>query len=99
MKKLKNIEKEIFDVDNPTILYFTAPWCVPCKLLKPMLKDIKDCEIYEVNVEDNNKLANDYGVNGLPTLVFFKNGIVKYRLTGTVKQSAIEDRIKKLWKA
>jgi len=99
MKKLKNIEKEIFDAKEPAVLYFTAPWCVPCKLLKPILKDIKDCKIYEVNVEDNNKLANDYGINGLPTLVFFKDGKVRYRLTGSVKQSEIENRIEKLWKA
>jgi len=82
------------------ILDFYADWCGPCKMMDPMMKEVlrdhPDVELEKVNVDQNEKLTEEYGVKSIPTLVFFKNGKEVERLNGFASTSAIENVLKRI---
>jgi len=68
---------------------FFADWCGPCKLMGPILQDLRkqvgeDVSIIKVDVDKNPQVASAYQVSGIPTLIIFKNGIIKWRQSGVV---------------
>lgn len=69
-------QKEISE--GTAILYFTASWCGPCKMLKPVLEELsgeqKGLKIAKVDVDENQDLAGSFGIMSVPTLILFKNG-------------------------
>jgi len=75
------------------VLYFSAPWCNPCKTFGPALQDAatrKGFSIRKVNVETDMETTQQYGVLGLPTTVWFKDGIAKISKTGPLSDDAID---------
>ena len=84
MSELINLNKESFlkvtsNKDKTLIIDFWAPWCGPCKALTPVLEELAtemsdSVEVYKVNVDDNTELAQEHGVQSIPTLLVFKNG-------------------------
>ena len=63
----------------PTIVDFTAEWCGPCKQIGPILEEISEekkelINIVKINIDENPETPQKYGVRGIPTLIFFKNG-------------------------
>lgn len=79
------------------ILKFSAEWCAPCKMITPLLEEIKkdrpDIEIVNIDVEKQPLEASRYGVRALPTLITIKDGKEFTRLTGAVTKPQIEDII------
>ena len=82
MKPLKltyqNFNKEIAE-DNKTVLVdFYADWCGPCKMLSPVIEklaeDMPDIKVGKINVDEENELAEAFGVSNIPTVIVFKNG-------------------------
>ena len=72
------------------ILYFSAAWCGPCKMLGPIMESLADQINYEKIVVDNNQdLSIQYGVRNIPTLVLVENGEAIGRLTGLQQKDAI----------
>ena len=66
---------------------FWAPWCGPCKALTPILEEISSelgdqVGIYKVNVDENTELAQEHGVQSIPTMLIYKNGALSETLVG-----------------
>ncbi len=72
---------------------FYAEWCPPCKLLLPILEELKDIRIGKVNTEENYEVATKYKISSLPTLVFFKNGKEIDRMIGLNTIEVLEHKI------
>ncbi len=95
-----NFNDEVIGSSLPVVVDFWAEWCGPCKLLTPIIADIaKDYDgkvvIGKVNVDDNPQVAAKYGINSIPSLLFFKNGQVIEQHTGLLPKASLKSKIDK----
>ncbi|MEP5934638.1 MAG: thioredoxin, partial [Winogradskyella arenosi] len=82
---------ELINQDQPVLVDFFADWCGPCKMLAPILKDVKetmgeDVSIIKIDVDKNQALASKYQVRGVPTMLLFKNGKQVWRESGVLQK-------------
>jgi thioredoxin 1 len=94
-----NFDSEVIKSDKPVLVDFWAPWCGPCKMIAPIVEEISaeyagKLKVGKVNTDDNQKVASDYGVMSIPTLMIFKNGEVVERIIGAQPKAALTDKIK-----
>ncbi|RRQ50656.1 thioredoxin [Maribacter algicola] len=96
---MKSSFKNIVDSEIPVLVDFYADWCGPCKMLAPILKQVKDAmgdrlKIVKIDVDKNQKLAAKYNVRGVPTMMLFKNGKQVWRQSGVLQKNDILNVIK-----
>ncbi len=92
--------QEMINTDKPVLVDFFATWCGPCKMMAPILQDLKhrigeDAAIIKVDVDKNPQAAAAYHIQGVPTLVLFKQGKVLWRQSGVVPAGELERVIQK----
>ena len=89
----------LIDSDQLVLIDFSAEWCGPCKMLAPILKEVKDelgdsVKIVKIDVDKNQPLANTYQVRGVPTMLLFKKGKQLWRQSGVLQKSQIVQVVK-----
>lgn len=85
---------ELINQETPVLVDFFAEWCGPCKMLGPILKQVKDTlgervSIIKIDVDKNQELAAKYHVRGVPTMLLFKNGKQIWRQSGVLQKDEI----------
>lgn len=85
---------ELINQDKPVLVDFFAVWCGPCKMLGPILNQVKDnlgdrVSIIKIDVDKNKGLAEKYQVRGVPTMLLFKNGKQVWRQSGVLQKDEL----------
>jgi len=85
-----NSFREIIQSEKPVLVDFFATWCGPCKMMTPILHDVKTAlgdkvSIIKIDVDKNPEVSGQFQVQGVPTLIIFQKGEVKWRQSGVVQ--------------
>ncbi|GGD43293.1 thioredoxin [Muriicola marianensis] len=89
---MKSSFKNIISSEIPVLVDFYADWCGPCKVLAPILKQVKDqlgdsVKIIKIDVDRNASLAERYQVRGVPTMILFRDGKTLWRQSGVMQKN------------
>ncbi len=95
---MKSNFNDIIKSKTPVLIDFHADWCGPCKMLAPILKEVKadlgdGVKIVKIDVDKNQPLAAKYQVRGVPTMILFRNGEQLWRQSGVLSKEEIKNKI------
>lgn len=99
--KLEHLNEENFNQKTEkglVVIDFFATWCGPCQILGPIMEDIaeelKDVNVFKVDVDENEKVARDFGIMSIPTVVILKDGVEIDRHVGLMNRTTLIEWIK-----
>ena len=93
-----SFQEEVLGADRPVLVDFYADWCGPCKALAPVIEELSDelgdqLKIVKLDVDQNNELSLQYGVQSIPTMVIFKDGEEADRLVGFLPKGQLKEQL------
>lgn len=97
----KDFRTEVLESDIPVMVDFWAEWCFPCKTISPMVDELAKeysgkLKVVKIDVDSNNRIAADYMIMSIPSLLIFKNGKVVETIRGAVPKKKIQEHIDKV---
>jgi len=90
----QNFESEVLNASVPVLVDFWASWCVPCRMLAPVVETIAEqyngkVKVFKMNIDDNVMTPGKYSIRSIPTLLLFKNGDVQEQIVGNTSPVTI----------
>lgn len=89
---------DLTNSEKPVLVDFYADWCAPCRAMKPVLEDLKarlgeDISIFKIDVDQNQAIAERYGIRSIPTLILFKDGKPAWRKSGMASSVELQNAV------
>jgi thioredoxin 1 len=93
--------REVINGDQPVLVDFSAEWCGPCKMMPPILKELKDelkdsITILKLDIDRNPNVARDFQIQSVPTLLIFQKGVVKWRQSGVIPAKQLKQIVQQV---
>ena len=93
-----NFQQEVLESSIPVLVDLWAPWCMPCRMISPIVEELGNdnqgkLKVCKLNTDENQNIAARYGIQGIPTLLFFKNGQEVDRIVGVTPKPIIQKKL------
>ena len=93
-----NFKQEVLESNVPVLVDFWAPWCMPCRMLAPIIENLAKenvgkLKICKLNTDENQNIAAQYGIQGIPTLIVFKEGKEVGRTVGVMSKEKLQEKL------
>jgi len=93
-----NFQQEVLESSIPVLVDLWAPWCMPCRMISPIVEELGNenqgkLKVCKLNTDENQNIAARYGIQGIPTLLFFKDGQEVDRIVGVTPKPIIQQKL------
>ena len=90
----------VLESDSAVLVEFWAEWCGPCRMIHPVIDELAKeyvgkLKCYKLNTDENGKVASEYGIRSIPTVIIFKNGQKKEAIIGAVPKTTLASSVEK----
>ena len=94
----QNFKKDVLEATMPVVVDFWAPWCMPCRMVTPIIEQLAEeyngkLVVGKMNVDENTETASQFGIMSIPTVIVFKNGKPVKSLTGAQRKESYKKMI------